>query len=107
MMRKSSRFWWLHGAILLSAVIGCKSANSGGGYGAPAGGPTMSGSSPMIGSGVPSGGTMFPTTGTPTYTSPSTSGGQTFAPQMGSGSGYPMPTTSTSMSQGFGGGMPR
>src|SRR5579875_3387277 len=36
-MRKSSRFWWLHGAVLLSAVIGCKNCNSGGSSCAPGG----------------------------------------------------------------------
>lgn len=34
-MKKSSRLWWLHGAILLAAAVGCKSANSNSSYGAP------------------------------------------------------------------------
>jgi hypothetical protein len=44
-MKKSSRFWWLHGAILLAAAVGCKSSSSQ--YGAP---PTVHSGPGPIGS---------------------------------------------------------
>jgi hypothetical protein len=85
-MRKSSRLWWLHGAILLSAVIGCKNCGGSGGscgapsatgspYGTAMGGPTVGGGPTMYSqgsypsstggmtgmTGAPSGGQGFPT----------------------------------------------
>jgi hypothetical protein len=80
-MKKSSRLWWLHGAILLSAAIGCKNCGSqqgcgpgGGSGGAPAtglygsaGGQAYSQTTPGMGSmgaaqGVPSGGAFSSST---------------------------------------------
>ena len=97
-MKKSSRFWWLHGAILVAAIAGCKSnsccTNSpyGGGQSGPppaVGAPGMTGS---VGSsiynqssmGMPGGASGMPA-------------GQGFAPQ-GAGA-FTGPTSSS----GFGG----
>lgn len=103
-MRKSSRFWWLHSAILLSAAIGCnRNCTSGGaGYGPgmsgapPYGGPVSS-SGPIGGAGA----TMY--SQSPSYSSgmgmPSSS--SSMSPQ--SSGGYPMPNMSSSVPQGLGG----
>jgi hypothetical protein len=95
-MKKSSRFWWLHGAILLAAAVGCK--NSGGGSngtiqgGVPAGGPTyMNSTGPAI-SGAGSA-TMYPSGATPSYSSMGSSANYT----PGAGGGFPAPTTSSSV----------
>ncbi|HTU23158.1 MAG TPA: hypothetical protein VMG10_34300 [Gemmataceae bacterium] len=96
-MRKSSRLWWLHGAILVSAVIGCKNCGSSGTCGGPGGAPVATGSpyaSPTAGGGP----AMYSTGATPGYSggSPMPSGGSF---PTSTGSGYPMP----GMSSGVGG----
>jgi hypothetical protein len=96
-MKKSSRFWWLHGAILVAAVVGCKSNSSctsspyggGMGQGAPppvAGTPGLTGSASStiynqsaVG-GYPGASSM--SSGMPGGASGMT-GGQSFAPQGG------------------------
>jgi hypothetical protein len=106
-MKKSSRFWWLHGAILLSAVIGCKSANScGNSYGGPAGGPpVVSGNAPIMSGSPMTTTTTYPpagASGMPSYSGSSMQGGQSFGPS--SGGGYPSAGMS-SMAPSFGSGM--
>ncbi len=104
-MRKSSRFLWLHGAMVLSAVIGCKSNSccSGNNCGTPTGG------SPAV-AGVPyngtttmyQGGTAVPygnTSGSQSYMPPSSS---MAAPPTGATSFAP-PTTSTTTYPNLGG----
>lgn len=96
-MKKSSRFWWLHGAILVAAIAGCKSnscSNSSPYGGGPSGPPPTAGASGMTGSvgssiynqssmGMPGGASGM-------------SAGQSFAPQ-GAGA-FTGPTSSS----GFG-----
>jgi hypothetical protein len=104
-MKKSSRFWWLHGAILLSAVIGCKNCNSGGSSCAPGG---MSGGVPPYGAPVTSGGPVG-SAGAMTYSSSAPYTGGTAMPSgsssfsSGTSAGYPMPNMASSMPQGLGG----
>jgi hypothetical protein len=92
-MKKSSRFWWLHGAILLSAAIGCKSCpggSCGNSSGTPATGPYGSASGSMYSqSGAPSYGSMAGAQGMPSGT-----GAFSSTPN----AGYAMPNTSSSMS---------
>ncbi len=87
-MRKSSRLWWLHGAILLSAVIGCKNTGGGGG-GAPAGGPTMGG---PITAGGP---TMYQQGSVPSYSGAGSMPGGAGAFPSSTSSGYPQPGMSS------------
>src|SRR5579875_2199561 len=93
-MKKSSRFWWLQGAILLSAVIGCK--NSGGGgygpstnpppYGTVSSGPISSSGATMYSSPTPySSGTTMPSNSS-SFSSPSSTS-------------YPVPNMASSMPQ--------
>ena len=103
-MKKSSRFWWLHGAILLAAAVGCK--NCGGGScgptqgGAPAGGPTyMNSTGPAI-TGAGSA-TMYQSGATPSYSSMGGSVGGTPTYTPGAGGGFPAPTTSSSVYPGM------
>jgi hypothetical protein len=105
-MRKSSRFWWLHGAILLSAAIGCnRNCTNAGGSGAPAmGGPPpyagpVSSSSGPIGS---AGASLYSQGSMPSYSSgsPMSSGSSPFTGP--SGAGYPAPNMSSAMPQGLG-----
>jgi hypothetical protein len=84
-MKKSSRFWWLHGAILVAAVSGCKSnscCNSSPYGGGQSGPPPAVGTSGPIGS---AGGTMYNQS---SMTMPGGASampaGQSFAPQGGS-----------------------
>jgi hypothetical protein len=96
-MKKSSRLWWLHGAILLSAVIGCKNCSNscGGPGGAPATGTMPYGG----GSPIASGGPM-------TYSSSALGGaGTSGAPSFPAGQtpGYSMPNMSSGITPGTGG----
>lgn len=106
-MRKSSRFWWLHSAVLLSAVIGCK--NCGGGS---CGGPGSSGPPPMGGTaaGGPvgsAGATLYSQSTPPGYPSSQSYPGGSMSSSSsfpsGANAGYPMPNMSSSIPQGLGG----
>jgi len=102
-MRKSSRFWWLHGAILLSAVIGCKNCNSGGSSCAPGG---MSGGVPPYGAPATAGGPVGGTGATMYSSSAPYTGGTTMPSgsslSSGTNSGY-VPNMASQMPQGLGG----
>jgi hypothetical protein len=103
-MRKSSRFWWLHGAILMAAVTGCRSCKDGtcGGPGQGAGPTGLTGSTSanmyqqgtggypgMSSSGMPSG--AMSSGGMPAgQSSYAPSGGASYpAPGLSSGLGAP------------------
>ncbi len=102
-MRKSSRFWWLHGAILLSAVIGCKNCNSGGSSCAPGG---MSGGVPPYGAPATTGGPIGSAGGAMYSSSAPYTGGTTMPSgssfSSGTNSGY-VPNMASQMPQGLGG----
>jgi hypothetical protein len=100
-MRKSSRLWWLHGAILLSAVVGCKNCNSGG----SCGGPPPSGTPPYGATtiGGPTAGATGMTYGQGTYPTGTSMGGVSSmsgsAPfSSSSNTGFNPPATSSSIS---------
>jgi hypothetical protein len=101
-MKKSSRLWWLHGAILLSAVIGCKNCNNS--CPGPGGAPVTSGPVSSYGSPTVSGGPM-------SYSTGGMAGGYQGGATTSTGSafpsttnpGYTMPNVSSSMSPGAGG----
>lgn len=99
-MKKSSRFWWLHGAILLAAAVGCKNCGSGGCSttqgGVPAGGPTYTNATGPAITGAGSA-TMYQSGATPSY--PSMGGSANYTPGMGGG--FPAPTTSSSVYPGM------
>jgi hypothetical protein len=95
-MSKSSRYAWLHGMILLAAVVGCKSnsnntcsecaAHGGAGMPAAAGyAGTVSTKYPQMG-----GGTMYSAGGTPSYAGTQTTG--TAYPSTNGGASYPTST---------------
>jgi hypothetical protein len=98
-MSKSSRLGWLHGMILLSAVIGCKSGSCGNGSCGPTHSgppPVATGSSgyPMTGSGYAG---KYGDTATPMYQGSSTGSGMYPGASTGSGPmAYPAPQTATS-----------
>jgi hypothetical protein len=107
-MKKSSRFWWLHGAILLSAAIGCNRNCTTGGGGC---GPGMAGTTPYggtVSSGGPvgsAGATMYSqsTPSTPYSGASAMPGGSASSLSSGTSAGYPMPNMSSSIPQGLGG----
>jgi hypothetical protein len=105
-MRKSSRFWWLHGAILLSAAIGCnKNCTNGGGSCTPGGmggppptyGGTVSPSGPIGGAGA----TMYQQSSTYPGMGAMPSGSSSFS--SGASSGGYVPNMASQMPQGLGG----
>jgi hypothetical protein len=105
-MRKLSRLGWLHGVILVSAVVGCKHScgtggNCGPGQGGPAGGgaPIYSGSAGTGGVGYPK---LFGSAAG-TATSQGMSGGQTYPASPGAQGAYPLPASSSTTYPGFGG----
>lgn len=94
-MRKSSRLWWLHGAILVSAVIGCKNCGSSGSCGGPGGAPVGgTGSGGPIMSASPG---MYSQSGaTPSFSGASPMPGGTSSFPAAGGAGYPgMPNTAS------------
>src|SRR5690348_17120313 len=87
-MRKSSRLWWLHGTILLAAVVGCKNCgNSGGSCGQPGMNASPYGGAPVGGPTGAAGVTGY-TQGGATQGFPAGSG-YTGAPGMSGGSAFP------------------
>jgi hypothetical protein len=103
-MRKSSRFWWLHGAILLSAAIGCNRncTTGGGGCGPGMAGTTPYGGTVSTGSPVSSAGGAMYSQSTP-YSGASSMPSGASALSSGTSAGYPMPNMASSMPQGLGG----
>src|SRR5579875_3019585 len=104
-MRKSSRFWWLQGAILLSAAIGCnRNCTNGGGScgptanGAPPYGGTVSTSGPISSSGA----TMY-SQSTPYPSGMTMPGGTPSSFSSGASTSYPAPNMASQMPQGLGG----
>lgn len=94
-MRKSSRFWWLPGAILLSAMIGCRNS---GNYGGPGmSGPVYNGPAGAAGPIAGAGPTMYSGSypGTP---------GMTSTPSYSSspGANYAVPNASSGVGGGSG-----
>jgi hypothetical protein len=104
-MRSLSRLGWLHGMILLSAVMGCKGSGCTGGncgpaQGGPAGGtPIISGANGTGGVGYPK---LFGNNSAPS-TSQGMSGGQTYPATPGAQGAYPLPASSSTTYPGFGG----
>jgi len=104
-MRKSSRFWWLHGAILLAAAAGCRSCKDGtcGGPGQGAGPTGLTGSAspslyqqgtsgyPAVSPGMSSGGMS-----SGGMSSGGMPAGQSYAPS-GGGASYPAPGLSSGL----------
>lgn len=100
-MKKSSRLWWLHGAILLSAVIGCK--NCGNSCGGP-GGASATGTMPYGGgSPIASGGPMTYSSSSMPYQGGTASSGTPSFPAGGQTPGYSMPNSSSGLTPGAGG----
>ncbi|MHB1426139.1 MAG: hypothetical protein ACYC3I_23495 [Gemmataceae bacterium] len=97
-MRKSSRLWWLHGVVLLSAALGCNRNCTTGGSSC---GTPATGGVPYTGSPVMSGGATGYSQSSPSGY-PGLSGMPSGAGSMSSaGAGYGMPNMSSSMSPGL------
>src|SRR5690348_5876517 len=97
-MRKLSRLGWLHGMILLSAVMGCKGSGCTGGNCGPAqGGPAQgvpAGGASILSGANNTGGVGYPKLfggASATATSQGMSGGQTYPATNGAQGAYPLP----------------
>jgi|GEM_PF-5166044 hypothetical protein len=104
-MRKSSRFWWLQGAILLSAAIGCNRncTNGGGSCGPGMNGTPPYGSAVSASGPIGSGGATLYSQSPPSYSGASAmpSGPSSFSSS--SSASYPAPNMASQMPQGLGG----